>query len=410
MISSLKLWKCINPVDVKVNEIPDGIIKLASINDNLFILSANFKLYHGEVDTETNLVVLEEIHDLELLDISSCNLYLYTVSVTGEVHKRNSKLEIISEIQLNEEIQCKHGNTGIRRKLKVRNIYVNKFGQLYITETGELWASGYMPQININSELPKKVTFFDGRHVYTAGVGHDFAIAVVSKACSDDTSDKDSTDETVHLASCPHCTSSSPTSQNENSLTESCPLGLKLHNSYDIETTSTSSKNDSSNSTNDISKTCIDGESEETEEKGIILRNTEAARQFLTRQISWMSSAGEEYLSEKPTRLIKENVTNMATFVYEGVKTVGDKVAILSRHVSGSSDCNGEMELNTSLDGTLPASKEESLWSLSHCTSEQDLSDHGACDQFAAVIKEGSDLLSREVWTWGNIIHGQLGN
>ena len=65
---------------------------------------------------------------------------------------------------------------------------------------------------------------------------------------------------------------------------------------------------------------------------------------FLTRQLSWVSSGGEELLAEVsvPTRIIKQNVTTMASLVYEGVKTVGDKVVTLSRHMSGGSDNNTE--------------------------------------------------------------------
>lgn len=103
------------------------------------------------------------------------------------------------------------------------------------------------------------------------------------------------------------------------------------------DSVSTSSRNESSSSpSNSKDRNSCSRYSENTEssdcsekiEKNIIFRNTEAAKDFLTRQFSWMS-AGEEYLAECteiPTRIIKENVTNMATFVYEGVKTVGDKV------------------------------------------------------------------------------------
>lgn len=68
-----------------------------------------------------------------------------------------------------------------------------------------------------------------------------------------------------------------------------------------------------------------------------------------------VSTGGEELLAEVsgPTRIIRRNVSTVASMVYEGVKTVGDKVATLSRHVSGGSDNNSESfeefeELNNS--------------------------------------------------------------
>lgn len=126
-----------------------------------------------------------------------------------------------------------------------------------------------------------------------------------------------------------------------------------------------------------------------------------------------MSSAGEEYLvecTEKPTRIIKENVSNMASLVYEGVKTVGDKVVTLSRHMSGSSDNNDVLESIEDIHLPRVTSKDEFMWSLSQGTSEKDISEQGVEERSNAIIKTGSNLVNREIWTWGNIVHGQLGN
>ncbi|KAF2882405.1 hypothetical protein ILUMI_23775 [Ignelater luminosus] len=209
----------------------------------------------------------------------------------------------------------------------------------------------------------------------------------------------------------------SPNSQNYNI----CPLNLTVK-SDNTDSTSTSSKNDSTSTTSNDRSKCVrydhtpdlteSSESSEKVEKNIIFRNTEAARDFLTRQFSWMSSAGEEYLAEcteKPTRIIKENVTNMASFVYEGVKTVGDKVVTLSRHVSGSSDNCDVLEMAEDVSLPRITSKDEFMWSLSQGTSERDLSEHGIQERCNIVTRNGSNLLNCEVWTWGNVTHGQLG-
>lgn len=145
-------------------------------------------------------------------------------------------------------------------------------------------------------------------------------------------------------------------------------------------------------------------------EKNIIFRNKDAAKEFLTRQFSWMSNSEEYFVeyTEKPTRIIKENVSNMANLVYEGVKSVGDKVVTLSRHVSS----NSENEVGkTPEEFHLPriTSRDEFTWSLSQCTSEKEFSEYGLQDRINAVLKNGSNLINCEVWTWGNVLHGQLG-
>lgn len=419
MSYNLQLWNSVNTIAVK-NDPLENVLKIGNIDKHLYILTAKNNLYHG-TEEETNCITFEK-YESGFIDIDTCESHLYTVNRNGEVHKRNSNLEIVDEIVLFEESKaCIRGHTNVKHKLKVKKIYVNKFGKLFITESEQLWGSGYMPQIGIDGEVPKRIIFFDGRHTYTAGVGYDFAIAVVSKQIENDDYNNKDWENTTVLQSCPMCLSASlqtsPISQN--SLSESCPLGLKLTNSYDIETTSTSSRNDSNSSANDSFKPtngdtlsadeCMDTDKTE---KNILVRNTEIAKQFLSRKISWMSSAGEEYLAEcteKPSRIIKENVTSMASFVYEGVKTVGDKVATLSRHVSGSSDCNDISENSNGVNISRSTSRDEFMWSLSQGTSEQDISEHGLNDRIKIVVEVGSNLINSEVWTWGNIMHGQLG-
>lgn len=414
MNCNLRLWASIKQISIK-GDVPANIVKVTSIRDHVFVLSEDRTLYSGVINLDASCVSFTQCSDINVLDIDCDDNDLFTVNTHGEVHVRNSDLAIINEIALCEESKCVHGK-GVKSKIPVQRIFINKFGQLFITESGQLWAAGHMPQIGVDSHVPQKVIFFDGRYTYAAAVGCDFAIAVVSKNIKHEESDSDNADDNAFSPSCSQCLSASrqtsPLSQT--SLSESCQLGLKIHNSYDIETTSTSSKNDSSNSGESNRLLGSDSLNEDTSKlgKNIIVRNTEAAKQFLTRQISWMSSAGEEYLAEcteKPSRIIKENVTNMASLVYEGVKTVGDKVATLSRHVSGSSDCNGVLESEEHLAITRPASKEELLWSLSQGTSEHDLSVQDMVDRKNMLLTVGSNILNREVWTWGNVMHGQLG-
>jgi amyotrophic lateral sclerosis 2 protein len=53
---------------------------------------------------------------------------------------------------------------------------------------------------------------------------------------------------------------------------------------------------------------------------------------------------------------------------------------------------------------------EESFWSSSCGTSEQgEESETGISERVAAMIHAGTRLLSTELWSWGDITHGQLG-
>ncbi|GBP51947.1 Alsin [Eumeta japonica] len=337
---------------------------------------------------------------------------------------------------------------------------------------GQLWGSGVMPQICLDTSNIKKIQFFEGRTVYSASVGSSFAAVIVRKKIHQSENcdtDSDNEDEEVFASNCSQCQNiirlASPASIP--SISDTCPLGIQINNSSDESSSTTAPQTDAhvdaqsftedSSPSSDESKVVkpglvhtinceIDSNNESKITNGVLIENdkesedsdtntdkdskacserinnifmnSDAARQFLSKQLQWVS-VGEDYLveyTEKPTRIIKENVSNLTNFVYEGVKTVGDKVATLSRHVSGSSDNNETVELQTRIN------TEEISSLIYNCTSTLHLDDYsistGSSDKNLAnhqnehsinIIKLGKNVLSTELWTWGETKYGQLG-
>lgn len=380
-------------------DISEPIKKIANIGTHLFLLTSSNVLHEGflEQSEEQSLVFFKLLpNQLQPVDIQSYDDSLFVIDGNGSVLKCNEQLEVLKEIHLLEEYQCALGHSTRTYQVKIKSLAVGKFGALYVSESNQLWGSGDMPQIGITSEVPRKVAFFSGRIVHGISVGADFAVVVVGKPAVEA---ENSFCDTLCAPVCQLCSSNSPKSS-DCSPSNLCPLGMRLQSdgldkavSGDLEAVSANSG------------LKLDGD--DKSERNIIFRNTEAAKDFLTRQISRMSSVGEEYLmecTEKPTRIIKENMTNVATFVYEGVKTVGDKVATLSRHVSSSSE-----QTNLSENQQRKNSKEDFLMSVSQSTSERDLQDLDVQDNVDLIVNRGKDLLDREVWMWGNVKHGCLG-
>lgn len=418
-MENVYLWSNTDLIKI-CEDISDDIVKISNIDNHIFLLTNSNNLYHGCIEKIDNILQLNLIKytDHRLTDIECSEAHVYIVTVEGKVFKLGEDLKLCSEVILAEEPKCcSHGHCIAKTKLRVSNIAVGEFGILFITTCGELWASGVMPQVGINSDIPKKVLFFEGRTTLSISVGYDFAVALVCKQITktDDT-DSDECEEDVFVSTCPHCVSnthiSSPSSQNSSS--DTCPLGLSLEKSSTTSAPSSSKETESSDSEQTRKYIHYDGESSadyEKIERNIIFRNTEAAKEFLTRQFSWVS-AGEEYLAEcteRPTRIIKENVSNMANLVYEGVKTVGDKVVTLSRHVSGSSDNNDANESFDFVSISGASSRDDFLLSSSQGTSEREGPEQGIHEKCNVIFKTGAALINTELWTWGNVSHGQLG-
>lgn len=399
MVNKFRLWNSTEIVEINCDNICENVKKICNIDNHLYFLTSKNQLYHGLL--ENNEINLYLYQDIQAIDIDCCCKYVYIVEEeTGFVFRYSENLELINEIELLEESRiCIHGNS-IKCKMKVKMIASGEFGILFVTEMGQLWASGQMNQIGVtNSDYPKKVLLFDGKIVHSVGVGLDFAVVIVSKQldCGEDTDDE------LCISNCHKCRSMSQLNS---------PISNQDKAYDDTETSTTSTSDTVSNSSNEFKKSeknTTDGKTE----KNIIFRNTEAAKEFLTRQFSWMS-AGEEYLvecTEKPKRIIKENVTNMASLVYEGVRTVGDKVVTLSKHVNGSFENNDDsVELIEGAQLPRITSNDEFNWSLSQASSDKDLSEQqSSMETRHFILKRGSSLINCEVWTWGNIMHGQLG-
>ena len=390
------------------SNLPKEIVKVCKLNRHIFALTSSNSIYLSEVDRICDNKLVFTNTNITAIDITCDNKVLYFVTDNGQVFKSDPEnLDVKEEIILKEDAKCCHGYKTSEQRVKVKTVAAEECSCLYVTENGQLWVSGYQPKLGLHDEVPQKVTFFENRYVISVACGSNFSIALVYKpghfVPDKDNSDTDDDNEDVFVSDCPLCISSSTSQQ---SVSETCPLGLSIQQASDenYSTSSTSRENtiEDKKSTDDSTSASTDGKNDgkgkicdaaqelhaqsdadfpadkgsqnfvehddnrrktgkviernenksevefmKEEKKNEFFINTEAARQFLTRQLSWVSSyggAGEDLVEcaeaslARPSRIIKQNMSSVANLVYEGVKTVGDRGAILFRHMSGGSE------------------------------------------------------------------------
>ncbi|XP_066901299.1 alsin [Halyomorpha halys] len=439
-MSQVHFWRRYELLSAKYSEeVTDfDYIKLITLDNSLFLLDKSNQVWQGNIDS--NYTISLSRTNILAVDIGATRLHLYYVTEIGRVFRLSPTLKSCEEVVLYEESSCcSHGYVTHSRRINVKQISAGGMGVIFLSDTGELWASGDHPQLGIfNEPEPKKVMFFEGRHVTLISSGEDFNVIISHKrddVCS--INQPENGESEVFLSICPQCTSdivASPLSPQ--SCSEACPLGLSYKKSCESLSASTStsktnggsenkrSNDNTSSCTEDshhmfdatecnISNQSIDIENRDNPDKGdrmssMLLINTEAARQFLTRQLSWVSSGGEELLAEVsgPTRILRQNVTTVASLVYEGVKTVGDKVATLSRHVSGGSDnISDSFEEFEELNRSNISLNSNLRWDWS-CS---DGSEDAAMERNGVSRVKGARLIRGEVWVWGNAQYGQHG-
>ncbi|BES88813.1 Vacuolar sorting protein 9 (VPS9) domain [Nesidiocoris tenuis] len=438
-MTQFDFWRNGVPQSIEIQgnvKLPHQFVKFVSTDDSLFLLDNQKSLWKGDVKTGS---ILLSKTNIVAADLARTSAGLYIVSEFGKVYRIDDSLGHQEEVILHEDASnCIHGYATSSHRIHVKQIASNSMGLLFVSEHGELWASGSFPHLGVDTNQPKKVSFFDGRFVVAVGCGEDYCVLVTHKkdeVCPMSNGENGETE--VFLSACQQCTNESAlTPLTPQSYSDACPLGLQFKKSSESLSASTStSKNNDLNKkvkSNDNSSSCSEGDSprlSDTSECSLtnmlpedkieyekeartggsmLLINTEAARQFLTRQLSWVSTGGEELLAEVsgPTRIIRRNVSTVASMVYEGVKTVGDKVATLSRHVSGGSDNNSESfeefeELNNSNASITSSYRWD--WSCS------DNSEEAVVDRSKTCLSLGSRLIRSEVWSWGGSRLGQLG-
>ncbi|KAG7208800.1 hypothetical protein KM043_014993 [Ampulex compressa] len=453
----MHLWRGVDKLSFTFGDKPNGIIcKLVTIKDHIFVATTTNNLYHGEVllSEESAPTLTFKRAQFDVIDIASNSEHLFIINNYGHVLKVNPQdLTVVDTIILKEDVKCcSHGYKQENEVVKVKSIAVSDYAALFVTENGQLWASGTQPQIDINSVEPKKVTFFEGRTVSEVACGTNFNVVTVrktTKAIKDDTDSENELEEEVFINSCPQCLNNVLMSPTSLTSSDTCPTGPHMqqfsedHSTNSISALSIASRDHDGPSFTEILKkeyptnAMQNGDQylsnpvdpNKDEKKNVIFINTEAARHFLTRQLSWVSSygSGKEDIPlegmDKPSRLIKQNVSNMANLVYEGVKNVGGKVVTLSRHMSGSSDINEtkddscgiiqeqgeEFSKLTATSLALSLRCEEFPWSSSTGSSEHELSQQGLNERINTLTRTGSNILSTELWTWGDVQYGQLG-
>ena len=110
------LWRGVDKVDLTFGDKPNGVVKkLVNVKDHIFVSTTTYNLYHGEVTTmDDNIVVpnlvLKHV-EFSAVDIATNSDHLFVVNSEGYVVKIDpDSLSIVDTIVLNDDIKfCSHG-------------------------------------------------------------------------------------------------------------------------------------------------------------------------------------------------------------------------------------------------------------------------------------------------------------
>ncbi|XP_055705402.1 alsin homolog [Phlebotomus papatasi] len=388
------------PIRVEYGSGRDYAIRLCAVRNRVCVLTSKLELLCGDLEVETSRLSVRLVKG-NVVDVDSDGNEIFIVDTSGIVW--SSKWGVIEkeemswhEIPIPNPRTCSHGMRNVNESIRVVSVNCNQDGVLFTTCNRELFAMGDFGEI-VNSDIPVLVECFRGLKILQVATGENFAVVLTHKRLhtehsgQDNVSDASDISEGFLCVDCPKCVPDI----NHHLTVHAKACGISK------STTETSmASSPCLSDTLDNEELSASATAEETQKSSVthLKIHKDAAINFLLD----LSLSSEDYLIEagKQTKLLKENVTNITTMVYEGVRT-------LSRHMSGS-DNNDTLveEANATANGEVSVSETSSV----DLGSTVDLhSDSGAEGRVGKLARLGASLLATEVWCFGSINRGQLG-
>ena len=288
--------------------------------------------------------------------------FTHTFFVTDRGRVLRSALtspEKVEELTIKKpELCCPHGVTEEGEKLIVREVAANFKHILLISDSGKIWAID-----EAKSSQPELLQSFKNNIPVSISCGSNFSVTLTQdhlhvdddkSSKSNDSLDgtmvsKSSADSGCHsfVSSCPQC--------REESLLSLQNLSLLDRNGDQIRM-----DGDAKNMTKDSLAQVCWSKADHLVRQSALLLNSDAAKQFLTRQLSWVTGSAESgdegvFSSNDGTPNKGEgNVTHqVASRVVEGVRNLGDAASTvvhrMSRHWSTGSSQDQQEQPPSSL-------------------------------------------------------------
>ncbi|XP_055693648.1 alsin homolog [Lutzomyia longipalpis] len=393
------------PIRVESSTGREYAVRLCAIRNRVCILTSRQELLCGDLEVDTSRLNCRLIRG-NVVDVDSDGSDIYVVDTNGIVWSSKwcgmeAKEDMTwHEIPIPNPRTCPHGMRNVNESIRVVAVSCNHDGVLFTTRNRELFAMGDFGEI-AQSDIPILVECFRGLKILQVSTGENFAVVLTHKRLQrerqDNGSEASDASNGFLCIDCPKCVPdvnhhlavhSKVTCGVSKSTTETSMASSPcLSDTFDAATM------------DDPHSACAEEMSTTKTSVGHLKIHKDAAINFLLD----LSLSSEDYLIEagKQTKLLKENVTNITTMVYEGVRT-------LSRHMSGSDNNDTVVEEATAgaVNGDVSLSETSSI----DMGSTVDLpSESGMEGRMAKLARLGGALLATEVWCFGSVNRGQLG-
>lgn len=379
----------------------------------------------------------------------ACNMsHVIFVSDRGKVLRSElSTPEKVEELTVKKpSLCCPHGFLEDGERLLVREVASHSKITLFVSDTGQVWAFDE----NKNMQ-PDQIPTFKNKAPISIHAGSNFSIALIEDTQNQEESTSASSNEAAKAGKdsvdgAALAKATSPDRVPYVGSCQECREASLLANNRDRSGDEKSDK-DTKDISNTLAQVCWSKADHLVRQSAILLNSTpqlgDAAKQFLTRQLSWVTGSAEsdEGNPGSPASLSEPGkvTQQVASRVADGVRSLGDAVSRMSRHWSASSQdeaqplnaqgCSFETTSLPAVFGDDPPAapgtpnqlvrralernhrwKRNSSSSLSLDSTLGRARDVKSLDvNPGRLVAAGKRLLQTSIWTWGQGGVGQLG-
>jgi len=382
---------------------------VSSFQGQVFFLTEDGRVYLSTLKQESTGLSgkLQELAlPCQFVVSIACNL-THILFVTDRGRVLRSKLatpEKVEEFRVNPHLSCSHGVSEEGARLLIREVSSRYQNVLLVSDSGKIWIVDEK-----QSGHPQTIPAFDNKAPMSIISGNNFSVVLIQEYLNSPSA-KRTVHKPVFLTTCPDC-------RNQALKSKDAENHQPKEESEDDHTDS-----------NTLAQVCW-SKADHLVRQSALLLNSEAAKQFLTRQLSWVTGSSDLDENQEETAIKdKDNVTSRMA---EGVRNIGQR---LSRHwSSGSQEEKENLEtLSLPLTENLTVTprllrqvfERRQRWKRQESSSSLSLDSVPQSDSKSInpvreiplkkidpdkIVFAGQCLLNTSVWTWGQGSLGQLG-
>ena len=287
---------------------------VSTLDGQVFFLTEDGRVYISTLKQES-AGLTGKIRELALpcqcvVSLACTSSHILFVTDRGRVLRSDLVTpEKVEEFKVKPQFVCSHGVCENGARLITRELSCHSQRILLVSDSGKIWTID-----DSKSKHPSTIPALEDKTLLSVVSGNDFSAVLVQEYPEPDEKDQSSKISTgdhknkpIYLPSCPDCREQE----------------LKSREQICEEKTGQFGPGQGTNDSNTLAQACW-SKADHLVRQSALLLNSEAAKQFLNRQLSWVTGSSDLDDNQEDIIAEKKDNSKVTSRVAEGVRNIGN--------------------------------------------------------------------------------------